>query len=285
LTIEPPRNLTSLRALIRNAATATGRLTRRLEVIIADTAIGQMLPRGVVKGGAAMQIRLGDAESRATRDLDVARAAELSIEAYLEQLGERLASGWGGFTGTVRDATGPSPVDVPPDYVMRPFLVRLSYRGNFWFTVPFELGRDEVGSTVSPDVRMSPAITDLFARIRLPAPTPIPLLPVDHQMAQKLHACTWLDRNGQNERAHDLVDLQILVREEEPDLAHVRTTAQRLFESRRAQSWPPVVKAFSDWDSLHTAASEGLGVLATAEDAVSWTNSLITRIDAVASVT
>lgn len=284
MTIEPPRNLTSLRARIRNAATATGRLPRRLEVIIADTAIGQMLPPGVVKGGAAMQIRLGDAESRATRDLDAARAAEISLEAYLDRLDERLATGWAGFTGTVRDATGPSPVDVPSDYVMRPFLIRLSYNGSFWFNVAFELGRDEVGSTVAPDVRMSPTITELFARIGLTAPAPIALLPVDHQMAQKLHACRWLDRNGENDRAHDLVDLQILVREEEPDLAQVRTTARRLFGSRRAQSWPPVVRAFGDWDSLYTAAAEGLDVLATVEEAVSWTNSLIARIDADASV-
>ena len=233
MTIEPPRNLTSLTARIRNAASETGRLTRRLEVIIADTVVGQMLPPGVVKGGAAMQIRLGDPESRATRDLDAARAAELSIEAYLDQLDERLAAGWAGFTGTVRQTPSPSPIDVPPDYVMRPFQIQLSYRGSFWFNVPFELGRDEVGSTVEPDVLMSPAITELFARIGLPAPAPIALLRVDHQMAQKLHACTWLDRNGENDRAHDLVDLQILVREEEPDLARVQTTARRLFESRR----------------------------------------------------
>lgn len=280
MTTDPPRNLTSLTARIRNAATATGRLARRLETIVADTVIGQMLPPGVVKGGAAMQIRLGDVESRATRDLDAARAAELSSEAYLDQLDERLATGWAGFTGTVRDAAGPRPIDVPPDYVMRPFQIRLSYRGSFWLNVPFELGRDEVGSTVEPDVRMSPAITELFARIGLPAPAPIALLPVDHQMAQKLHACTWLDRNGENDRAHDLVDLQILVREEGPDLGRVQTTARRLFESRRAQSWPPVVVAHGDWETLYAAASEGLDVFATVQEAVSWTNSLIARIGA-----
>lgn len=279
MTIAPPPNLNSLTARIRNAATADGRVSRRLELIVADTAVGQMLPPGVVKGGAAMQIRLGDAESRATRDLDAARAAELSLDTYLEQLDERLAAGWTGFTGTVRDSEGPSPVDVPPDYVMRPFLIRLSYRGSFWFNIPFELGRDEVGSTAVPELRMSASITDLFARVGLPAPEPIPLLPVDHQMAQKLHACTWLDRNGENDRAHDLVDLQILVREEAPDPARVGTTARRLFESRRAQSWPPTVSAHGQWDTLYAAASEGLDVIATVEEAVDWANSLIARID------
>ena len=279
MTIAPPPNLNSLTARIRNAATADSRVSRRLELIVADTTVGQMLPPGVVKGGAAMQIRLGDAESRATRDLDAARAADLSLDSYLEQLDERLAAGWAGFTGTVRDSEGPSPVDVPPDYVMRPFLIRLSYRGSFWFNIRFELGRDEVGSTAVPDLRMSASITDLFARVGLPAPDQIPLLPVDHQMAQKLHACTWLDRNGENDRAHDLVDLQILVREEAPDPARVGATARRLFESRRAQSWPPTVSAHSQWDTLYAAAAEALDVIATVEEAVDWANSLIARID------
>ena len=279
MTIAPPSNLNSLTARIRNAATADGRAARRLELIVADTAVGQMLPPGVVKGGAAMQIRLGDAESRATRDLDAARAAELSLDAYLEQLDDRLAAGWSGFTGTVREGEGPRPADVPPDYVMRPFLIRLSYRGSFWFNVRFELGRDEVGSTAVPEVRMSASITDLFIRLGLPVPEPIPLLPVDHQMAQKLHACTWLNRNGENDRAHDLVDLQILVREEAPDPATVGRTARRLFESRRAQSWPPTVSAHSQWDTLYAAAAEGLDVVATVEDAVDWANALIARIE------
>ena len=166
---------------------------------------------------------------------------------------------------------------------MRPFLIRLSYRGSFWFNVPFELGRDEVGSTAVPELRMSASITDLFARLGLPVPEPIPLLPVDHQMAQKLHSCTWLDRNGENDRAHDLVDLQILVREEAPDLALVRTTARRLFDSRRAQAWPPTVTAHGQWDTLYAAAAEGLDVIATVDQAIDWANSLIARCELAAN--
>lgn len=175
-----------------------------------------MLPPGVVKGGAAMQIRLGDAKSRATRDLDAARAADLTVDAYLEQLDDRLAAG-------------------------------------------------------------------LFARLGLPSPDPIPLLPVDHQVAQKLHACTWLDRNGENDRAHDLVDLQILIREEAPDLARVGSTARRLFDSRHAQAWPPTVTAHDQWDTLYAVAAEGLDVIDTVEEAIGWANSLVARIDAASS--
>ena len=283
--VSAPSNLTSLRARVRNAAIGDAKLTRRLELIVADTAVGQMLPPGVVKGGAAIKIRLGEAETRATRDLDAARAADLSLEAYLELLDERLAAGWAGFTGTVRDLDGPSPKDVPVDYVMHPFQIRLSYRGSFWFNITFELGRDEIGSTSRPEVRISPSIVALFETLGLPKPGPIPLLPVDHQVAQKLHACTWLDRNGNNDRAHDLVDLQLLVREERPDLGRVRRTARRLFQSRRAQTWPPTVVAHSDWDSLYRAAAEGLDVIDRVDEAVSWANELINRIDGASAGT
>ena len=60
MTVGLPPALNSLKARIRNAARADGRLARRYELIVADAAIGQVLPPGVVKGGAAMQIRLGD---------------------------------------------------------------------------------------------------------------------------------------------------------------------------------------------------------------------------------
>ena len=53
-------------------------------------------------------------------------------------------------------------------------------------------------------------ISDWFTELGLPAPEPVPALPLDHQIAQKLHACTLPD-NGDwtNDRSHDLVDVQI----------------------------------------------------------------------------
>lgn len=277
---DAPRGLRSLQARIRNVAERDGQLTRRLELVVADTAVGQMLPPGVIKGGAAMKIRLGDNETRATRDLDAARAAQVSLTTYLDALDQNLAAGWGGFTGTVRELEGPRPDGVPVEYIMAPFQIRLGYAGYFWFNVSFELGRDEVGSTAEPEIRIAPAIIDLFVQLGLPEPSPIPLLPVHHQMAQKLHACTWLDRGGGNDRAHDLVDLQLLLREESPDLGVVAETARRLFESRRAQPWPPAIVAHANWETLYAAASEGLNVIATVDAAVEWGNELIAQIDA-----
>ena len=269
----PPRSLTQLRARIRARAKATGRTDWVLERLVANVITGQMLPPGVVKGGTALKIRIGDEKTRFSRDLDAARAAETSLDQYLDVLDANLHAGWHGFTGTIReDRPVKAPPSVPDDYVMQRFKIALAYKGSAWLTVEFELGRDEVGSTERAEKRMAPDIVDFLLAIGLPAPDPIPLLPVDHQIAQKLHACTSAGAGGENERAHDLVDLQVLIREERPDLGIAGTTARRLFASRRSHPWPPTVLAFDLWESIYAEAAAGLDVLSNVGEAVQWAN-------------
>ena len=102
----PPSNLRSLTTRIDNLAREQGRSVRRIQRAVANTVVGQMLPPGVVKGGTAMKLRVGEAGSRFTPDLDVARAASLTLEDYLGELSDRLAEGWSGFTGTVTELDG-----------------------------------------------------------------------------------------------------------------------------------------------------------------------------------
>ncbi len=276
---DEPRNLTSLQARIRNEAARRGRPANTVERLVANVVVGQMLPEGVMKGGAALQVRAGDTHARASRDLDASRPVGGDLDDYLDDLAANLAAGWHGFTGTVRQAPSPRPpAGVPPDYVMKPFKIAFSYKGSAWVTIDFELGRDEVGSTALPDLRIADSIAALFAALGLAEPAPIPLLPVDHQIAQKLHACTWVGDGGGNARAHDLVDLQVLVREEKPDLAAAGVTASRLFASRKAQPWKPVVVAYEGWGGIY-AAADGLDVLETVEQAIAWANDeLIARM-------
>jgi hypothetical protein len=102
----------------------------------------------------------------------------------------------------------------------------------------------------------------MFEEIGLPRPQPLPLLAVEHQIAQKLHACTAVNpKTGGNERAHDLVDLQILHQEGVFDLAVVNEIAVRLFASRRTTTWPPTVVAYERWDTIYAEAADGLDVL------------------------
>lgn len=106
----------------------------------------------------------------------------------------------------------------------------------------------------------------------------MPVLSVHHQIAQKLHACTAASpKTGRNERAHDLVDLQILDQEETFDMADVAAVAERLFAARRSHAWPPTVVAYNGWDTIYAEAAEGLEVLDNVADAVAWANDFIAR--------
>jgi hypothetical protein len=80
-----PRTLISLSARIKNAAQAEGRPQRRFELVVANTVVGQMLPPGVIKGGMAIKLRVGEAASRFTRDLDATRPAAVSLVARRAQ--------------------------------------------------------------------------------------------------------------------------------------------------------------------------------------------------------
>jgi hypothetical protein len=276
---DPPANLRSLTMRIINLAGDTGRPERRIQRAIANTVVGQMLPPSVVKGGTAMKLRVGEAGSRFTPDLDASRSRDMSLEDYLDELSQRLADGWGGFTGSVEEREPAQPENVPVEYVMLPFSVRVSFKGRHWLTVPFELGRDEIGSTERQDVRIADDIVELFDILGLETPDPIPVLALDHQIAQKLHACTSVSpKTGGNERAHDLVDLQILEQEEEIEASLVSTTARRLFAARRSHEWPPTVVAYDGWDTIYAEAAEGLDVLDNIDDAVDWTNAFIARM-------
>ena len=245
---------------------------------VANVAVGQMLPPSVVKGGTAMKLRVGEPGSRFTPDFDASRSAEITLDDYIDELADRLADGWGGFTGTVQQEAAATPDAVAAEYVMQPFSIRLAYRRRHWLTVAFELGHDEIGSTKHHDLRIADDLITLFETLGLETPAPIPVLALDHQIAQKLHACTYVNpKTGQNDRAHDLVDLQILEQEEAIDMAHVAATAKRLFAARQEHAWPPTVVQYDRWETIYTEAATGLDVLDNVADAVTWANDFIAR--------
>lgn len=267
----PPPNLKSLEQRIRNLETDdTGSLRR--QVTMAMVVVGQMLPEGAVKGGTAMALRYGRAESRFTQDLDAARVHPLTD--FLDDFEAALTAGWAGFTGRIVDRKPPRPPGIPPAYVMQPFDVKLDYLGRSWRTVKFELGHNEIDDAVEPELRIAADLVALFTDLGLPAPRPIPVMRADHQVAQKLHAVS----EPGSERVRDLVDLQLLDKGEDLDLALVKATCVRLFDYRRVHEWPPTISAAAGWDELYEAAIEGVDVLPDVEAAVAWVNDLVRRI-------
>jgi hypothetical protein len=226
-----------------------------------------------------MKLRFGESASRFTTDFDATRHSSLTPEDYFEEFQRHLTAGWSGFTGTIEQETPARPEGVPNAYIIQPSAVKLGYEGRHWLTVKFELGHDEIGGTRSAESRIALDLLELFEALGLARPEPIALLSVEHQVAQKLHACTAIDaKTGGNERAHDLVDLQILVGKEGVDLPEARVVCERLFRARRSHLWPPVVVARPGWSTLYAEASDGLGVLDNVTEAVEWANQLVATI-------
>ena len=269
----PPANLNSLKARLRNLA--SGDLAvNRLDRAVANVVVAQMLPPGAVKGGTALKLRLGHERTRFTPDLDVARRG--TIDQFIDEYTDALTAGWSGFTGRLVPVPPARPAGVPTAYVMQPYDIKLAYRDRAWMTIRLEVGHDEIGDTDHPELYLANDLTRVFAALGLPEPRPVAVLSVDHQIAQKLHACS----APGSERAHDLVDLQLLAQNESApvDLATTRRTCERLFASRRAHAWPPTIEAGPTWSTIYSAAADGVECRATLADAVEWANSWISEI-------
>ena len=244
----------------------------KVRTLMANTIVGALLPNGAVKGGSAIKLRLGDRSTRFTSDLDIVRSNDL--EEFTAEFNSALANGWNGFTGRLVARRPAKPKNVPTEYVMQPYEVKLSYSNKPWITVLLEIGHNEIGDAESPDWDISQDIVAIFEKLDFPAPKPMPLMPMKHQIAQKLHGASALN----SERAHDLIDLQLIFANGDYDLKEVRETCERLFLYRNSQKWPPAIQRGDRWDELYAAQAEGLSVFNEVDEAISWANKLIQHI-------
>ena len=245
----------------------------RLRRFIGNVIVAQLLPAGAVKGGSSLKLRFGNLATRYTKDLDAARA--LGLDDYITKLEEKLRNGWSGFTGRVVKCKPAKVRDVDPQYVMKPYEIKLDYGGKPWQTIPLEIGHNEIGDADEPEAALSPDVPPIFEALGLLIPSEVYLMPLHFQIAQKLHAVTSVNNN----RARDLIDLQLVMKNADVDLAKTRSTCLRLFSYRKKQSWPPEVQKYENWEELYDAAREELDVLPTVDSAIAWTNDLILRID------
>ena len=248
-----------------------------LRILVANVIIAQMLPGGVIKGGMALKMRYGATGTRYTTDFDTARPGVMEKDEYVQGLEDALEDGWCGFSGAlIEKPIRYYPRDVPTDYLASPYVVILRYGGKFWMEMPLELSHNEVQDADDCDLVISDDVIRLFDELGLPQPGPVPLMKLNYQVAQKLHAVS-----AQNSpRAHDLVDLQLIVAHSELDLAQVKATCLRVFAYRQRQPWPPTIVCGRNWDTMYQEASQGCDVLPMITEAVAWGNDLIARIDA-----
>jgi Nucleotidyl transferase AbiEii toxin, Type IV TA system len=273
----PPMSATALRRALDEAAALRSVAPGRLHYTVASTVVLQLVPYGVAKGGGAIRQRVNEREARLTKDLDYALAEGIDIDTFVDTFNERLAAGWHGFSGILKTLKKATPAGVPTAYVMDPFEVKLSYLNKPYRTVLFELGHPEVGSTDQPVERLGSDIAEIFTEVGLPAPEPVRVMSAEHQITQKIHACTGPDAAG---RAHDLVDIQILAAVEDLDYRAIAAIGPRLFAYRQRHEWPPTVTARSGWDSLYASARQDIDndtVLPAVNEAVDLVNSIIAR--------
>ena len=246
--------------------------------LMANVVAGQFLPEGVVKGGSSIRLRYGKATTRFTLDLDT--AWRTNLDTFLSSMKSRAHEGWSGFTGEIIPKKPASPKGVPFDYVMQPFDVKLSYRGQSWCTVELEVGYNEIGDADEAEVMpVAEDIAEMFARVGLPKPNPLPLMTIEYQIAQKLHGMTSPKAN----RPHDLTDLQVIVANGNINMAKLHDICTRLFNYRKQQAWPPRLEVNEDWRAAYDEWNELTSVKPTLEEAVSWANDFIHEIDSAQS--
>lgn len=249
----------------------------RLSRAIANVIIGQILPEGVIKGGSSLMFRYGPEFTRYTRDIDAARS--IGLNEYLDRLAHALAMGWNGFSGKVVAVPPPHPQGVPAAYVMVPYDVKLDYMGKPWQTVRVEVGHNEIGDADDYELFLPTDLGDAFEQLGFPRPRPLRVMRLAYQVAQKLHAVS----EPGSERAHDLIDLQLMALRSSLDFGEIHEKCIRLFAYRKRQTWPPVITQGINWDTAYTNAlrtiQDASELFPTVSEAVIWVNNLIAAID------
>lgn len=268
-----PNSLRHLDDAIRRSSGNAPEEYVRLRTAMANAVVAQLLPDGVVKGGSAIKMRFDAEPTRFTTDLDV--ATETNVDEYIEKLAAKLATGWEGFTGRIVPREPASPANIPSEYIMQPFDIKLSYLNKPWCTVPLEIGHNEVGDANHAESFFVSSVSDVFESLGFPALNEVPLMPLTHQIAQKLHAVT-----GNGDRVRDLVDLQLIMQRSEVSLPATRAICERLFCYRNSQAWPPRVEKRPSWDDGYKAAARSLPVAEDVDEAIDLVNDLIAKIDA-----
>ncbi|MBI4730249.1 MAG: nucleotidyl transferase AbiEii/AbiGii toxin family protein [Acidobacteria bacterium] len=275
----PPRNVQVLQRwvgdLAREQGIAPGRVQRWISFMVVAGLLDHVRdkegdPLFLLKGGAAMELRLG-LRARATKDYDTAYRE--AIDGMLGRLDAALRHGFGDFT-----ATRTEPESIAGTATQR-LDIKLSYRGRSWGTVQLEVAATE-GETGREIDRVPGVPLDALG---ITGPVHVPCISIRYQIAQKLHACTEVPSGGrQNDRFRDLIDLLLLADLVESDeWPRVRAACEEISALRAKQPWPPTVTVFDIWAGPYRALAAELSFpLIEVEEAADAVRAMIERIAA-----
>jgi hypothetical protein len=153
----------------------------------------------VVKGGLALQLRLGD-RARTTKDIDMLALSQPGeITSQLREAGALDLGDW--FTFEVSEPTQNAVTD--QGGLRHPIHALLDGRTFEHFHIDIGIGDPMVEAVEYLD---TPALLE-FAEL---APTRVPCFPITQQIAEKLHAYTRPRKSGESSRVKDFVDMLLL---------------------------------------------------------------------------
>lgn len=297
-----PLTIAQLNARIEETSRDLGVPSARVRLMLCTLIVSQMLPDAVaIKGGMGVKLRMGEMGTRATADLDV--STRQRGEAFEQEFRARLEQGWGtvpaskgtlrknpdapervAFSATLKAQSLHDPGLSQPQYVMHPYKVTLSFLGKEWAALDVEVSDPEIEPHAHTRRAVDTDLAELSERFGFGELDPVELIDLEYQIAQKIHAIT----DPYYERAHDLVDLQLLW-EAGPELPVVRKFCLRTFAFRRAQEWPPLpLRDMDGWARayLHSREETEIDgtspVLESIDLAREWFERAITSIDAAA---
>jgi hypothetical protein len=296
--LTPPLNVTQLNARLTEVARGVGIPVSRARVLLCALIVSQMLPDAVaVKGGMGLKLRFGERGTRATSDLDV--FTRTRGEAFEKAFQARLFQGWGtvppsrgqqsrdpraparvAFRATLRAMKVYNPGLARPESVMHPYRVSLSFLGKAWGSVEVEVSDLDIEADAHGREDIDGEVMSFAAEFGFGTLHRVNLVDVEYQIAQKIHAVT----DPRYQRAHDLVDLQVLWMAG-PNLTALHDLCVAIFDRRAEQVWPPLpLRSMSGWNLAYAdarqeteAAGERL-VLPNVEEARAWLAHVIEHV-------
>lgn len=280
---ERPRGSKEFQRLLQRHAAEMGQLPQRVMHLVRVGVICAMLDEVrhddgghvfIVKGGTAMQLRLG-IQARATTDLDVVFAGR--VEDWLNRFDAvTVDREWNGFT--VSRKSEPTQIEVP-GLGYRPWRVPLQirYEGREFGSIALEVAIDDAGAEHHDLIEPDGIELAAFA---IDPPQLVPCLDVPNQIAQKLHACTEPLPDG-NERVRDVIDIWLLeALLDSDDMAALKAACLSTFRRRQKHAWPPVAAPSPGWARDYSLlVAEYPDAPADAAAAVEYVNDLVRRID------
>jgi predicted nucleotidyltransferase component of viral defense system len=182
--------------------------------------------RWALKGGMALETRLGE-RARVSVDLDAdhvdgAEAARADLQrAAIEDLGDHF-----GFAITGSEELREAGVGLAVRYKLESSLAGRSFE-------PLQV--DVSISVPDPWDAQAGRRPGLLTAVGLD-PIDVLLVPLERQVAEKLHALTRRYRGGGTTRGRDLVDLMLVLQNERVDALRLKEEIRRVFDRRATHS-------------------------------------------------